>query len=76
MSITTEHADAAATVPLRPITLGWALKRALLGIVILVVAMGGVAWLTYASIDPDLEQGDQAKTSKAMPTMGETQVRL
>lgn len=32
--------------------LGWALRRALLGILILTVFMGGAAWLLYNSIDP------------------------
>jgi hypothetical protein len=41
--------------PARPVTLGWFLKRSLLGIAILLVAMGGLAWLTYASIDPKLD---------------------
>jgi hypothetical protein len=39
----------------RPVTLGWFLKRSLLGLAILLVAMGGLAWLTYASIDPALD---------------------
>lgn len=47
---------------LRPITLKWVLKRSLAGIVILFVAMGALAWLTYASIDPDLD-GDLAPRS-------------
>ncbi len=37
----------------RRLTLGWALKRTILGIVILTVVIGGAAWLTYATIDPD-----------------------
>jgi hypothetical protein len=36
----------------------WALKRALLGTVILVVALGSLAWLTHAAIDPSLEEGE------------------
>ena len=36
-------------------TVAWAVRRALLGIAILVVAMGGAAILLYASIDPDLD---------------------
>lgn len=36
----------------QPITWGWALRRAALGIVILTSAVGLVAWLTYSSIDP------------------------
>jgi hypothetical protein len=41
--------------PARDVTLGWFVKRSLLGIAILLVAMGGLAWLTYASIDPTLD---------------------
>jgi hypothetical protein len=33
----------------------WALRRALLGLVILAVGIGAMAWLTHASIDPTLE---------------------
>jgi hypothetical protein len=74
MTTITERADAAPGVDLRPVTLGWALKRALLGIAILVVAMGSVAWLTYASIDPNLERGDLPDTAK--PRAPLAQVRL
>lgn len=33
----------------------WALRRALLGLFILTLGVGSVAWLTHASIDPALE---------------------
>ena len=49
----------------RPVTLGWFLKRSLAGIVILLVAMGGLAWLTYASIDQDLDAEASPKSTKA-----------
>lgn len=50
----------------RPVTLGWALRRAALGVVILAVAMGAVAWLTYASIDPDpAKAGEEEAASLA-----------
>jgi hypothetical protein len=39
------------TVP----TLGWALRRTLLAILILTVSMGTAACLLYASIEPDAE---------------------
>ena len=56
MSISADRASAADVLqPLRPMSFGWVMKRALLGIAILVVSMGSVAWLTYASIDPDLD---------------------
>ncbi len=65
----------AAGVPQRPVTLGWALKRALLGIVIISVTMGGVAWLTYASTDPDLDDPATTKAAK-VPRAAPTAVRL
>jgi hypothetical protein len=34
-------------------TLGWALRRAALGLLILLVMVVLAAWLLYASIDPD-----------------------
>ena len=34
------------------ITVLWFLKRLVLGIVILVVSLGGLAWLTHAAIEP------------------------
>jgi hypothetical protein len=65
MTTISERADAAPGASLRPVTLGWALKRALLAIAILVLAVGSVAWLTYASIDPNLERGDLPPAAKA-----------
>ena len=56
---TTPHADAAA-LPLRTVTIGWALKRALMGICILFIVVWGAAWLLYASIDPSLEAATAA----------------
>jgi type II secretory pathway component PulL len=53
--------DQAATISVpqsRDLTLGWALRRALLGLVILFLAMGSLAWLTYASIDPALDRDE------------------
>lgn len=41
--------------PASRITFGWFLKRAIMGIAILVVSIGGMAWLTHASIDPSQE---------------------
>jgi hypothetical protein len=55
MAVGIEDAPTVQGVPLRPITLAWFLKRSLIGLAILMVAMGGLAWLTYASIDPDLD---------------------
>ena len=55
-----------ATVPLRVKGRSpwvWALRRALLGITILVVSIGGAAWLLYAAIDPDAEAGTEARAA-------------
>lgn len=55
MAIGIEDATAVQPQLARRVTLGWFLKRSLIGIAILMFAMGGLAWLTYASIDPDAE---------------------
>lgn len=47
--------ETAAIAP-RHFDLKWALGRAVLGLLILAVGIGGLAWLTHASIDPNLEQ--------------------
>lgn len=62
MAIGVEDAPSVQAALVRPVTLGWFLKRSLIGIAILMVAMGGLAWLTYASIDPDAD-GDAGPTS-------------
>lgn len=48
-------------VALRAPTLAWALRRTLLGIVILTVTISCAAWLLYASIDPDVEAAPAAR---------------
>lgn len=53
----------------------WVMKRALLGVAILVVSMGSVAWLTYASIDPDLDN-IPSEAAKAPAPVQATEVRL
>jgi hypothetical protein len=58
-TVRVEGGDVAA---LRGPTLGWALRRTALAIVILVVAIGGFACLLYASIDPDEESAPAAKS--------------
>lgn len=71
MAIGVEDAPPVQGPFVRPVTLSWFLKRSLIGIAILLFAMGGLAWLTYASIDPDLD-GDvtpqSAKAVRAAPT--------
>lgn len=49
------RAQDAGAAEVRPLTIGWALRRALLGIAILFVVISTAAWLLYASIDPALE---------------------
>ncbi len=49
----TPGVDEDTVVPLKAPTLWWALRRALLAIVILFFSISGVAWLLYASIDPE-----------------------
>ena len=39
------------TAAMHPMSLGWVMKRTALGLLILAIAMGSIAWLTYASID-------------------------
>jgi len=65
-TVRVEGGDVAA---LRAPTLGWALRRTALALLILVVAIGGFAWLLYASIDPDEESLPAAKpASHAVPS--------
>lgn len=44
-----------AEVVVRPVTLAWFLRRAVMAIVILCVAISSVAWLMHASIDTSAE---------------------
>jgi hypothetical protein len=46
--------DAPAMAP-HSFDLKWALRRSLLGVLILAFGIGTAAWLTHASIDPTLE---------------------
>lgn len=48
-------ADQLPHTTLRPITLRWVLKRTAIAVAILFVAISSMAWLTYASIDPQLD---------------------
>lgn len=50
---------------LNPITLRWVMKRVALGVIILVVAFGSIAWLTYASIEQGEAAIDDAETANA-----------
>ena len=53
--------NAVATPP-RLLDAKWAIRRALLGFLILTVGVGSMAWLTHASIDPDLETSSITST--------------
>jgi len=49
-------------------TLGWALRRAALGMLILLVTAGAVAWLLDASIEPDgATAGPASQSEYALP---------
>jgi hypothetical protein len=62
MSTTTAPVRVEGTdVVLRRPTLQWALKRAILGFVILFVTVAAAATLLHASIDPDDEAASQAE---------------
>jgi len=47
----TEEQTMTAMVQPHRLTVGWAVRRALLGILILFVSIGGMAWLLHTSID-------------------------
>lgn len=59
----TPGVDENIVVPPKAPTLGWALRRALLAIVILFFSISGVAWLLYASIDPEQTDTPAATSS-------------
>ncbi len=61
---TTPGARAAQGSSTDYLTIGWALKRALIGICILAVSVGGIAWLLHATIDPNLDaRAEDARAS-------------
>ena len=50
------------------VSLGWALRRAALGLLVLLVAVALGAWLLYASIDPDeAAAGPAAQKASSVP---------
>jgi hypothetical protein len=55
MTTTQSRVEAGHVVAVTAPTLGWALRRALLGLFILVVSVAAAASLLYASIDPEVE---------------------
>jgi hypothetical protein len=66
MAIGVEDAPTVQGTFVRPVTLGWFLKRSLIGLAILMIAMGGLAWLTYASIEPVADE-DSPFSSPTVP---------
>jgi hypothetical protein len=54
--------------PPQLMTIGWALRRAALGLLILLTAAGLSAWLLYASIEPDGAAGPGARSEYALPS--------
>ncbi len=54
---TTPPAKTATSLPTGSVT-AWAVRRALLGLLILTVTIGGSAWLLHASIEPTAELND------------------
>ena len=50
---------------LSPMTLGWVMKRLFLGVVILAVAFGSIAWLTYTALESDAMASTPEKTAAA-----------
>jgi hypothetical protein len=60
----------AQPVQMQPVelkTLGWALRRAALGLTVLLTVAGLSAWLLYASIEPDGTTGPGAQSEYALP---------
>jgi hypothetical protein len=57
----------ADVVAVRVPTLGWALRRTLLAILILTVSVAGAACLLYASIDPEEEAPPAALSHSQLP---------
>jgi hypothetical protein len=54
--------------PPQLMTLGWALRRAALGLVILLTVAVLSAWLFYASIEPDGTAAPGARSEYALPS--------
>lgn len=54
---------APSQLPNRSLT-AWVIRRALLGLFILTVTIGGSAWLLHASIEPTAELPDVAATDQ------------
>jgi len=53
MTSSSPRADARDGSGTPSVGLAWALKRALIGMLIFLVVIGGAAWLLYATIEPE-----------------------
>jgi hypothetical protein len=70
ISTTPPRVEGSDVVVLQTPTLQWALKRALLGVVILFVTVALAATLLYASIEPDAADLDPLRGSLGSHTTG------
>lgn len=59
----TPGVDEDTVVPPKAPTLGWALRRALIAILILFFSISSVAWLLHASIDPEQKNEPSSNSS-------------
>jgi hypothetical protein len=59
--------QSAQAQPVELKTLGWALRRAALGLAIILTATGFFAWLLYASIEQDGTARPGAQSEYALP---------
>jgi hypothetical protein len=66
-----DAASGTATPAKQRSNLGWALRRALLAIVILAVCVSGAAWLMHNSIDP-VQEAQAADGEPAMRKITQT----
>jgi zona occludens toxin (predicted ATPase) len=67
MSTNETTATFAPGKPVPRLTLGWALRRAMLGLLILFVMFGGGAWLLYSTIEPDRADASETAESSRVP---------
>lgn len=67
MTTGSTHTEAAKAVPLHPVSLAWVLKRAAVGVLVITLLSGSIAWLTYESV------GAADRSSPAPVTTGSLQ---
>lgn len=63
----TDASPASLARPPQPISLGWALRRTALWLLMMTVMVGAGMWLFYASIDPDEAVAGSAPTTAESP---------